>query len=179
MRRWSSADRDDFAIMNADPHVMEFFPGLLSRQDSDGLAARADAHLAEHGWGLWALEIKDGEDCGRFAGFTGLAVPSWEASFTPCVEVGWRLPRWAWGRGYASEAARAALRVGFDDLALGEIVSFTATANKRSQAVMRRIGMTRDPDDDFDIPSIPVGHPMGRSVLYRLSATEWRTTKSH
>jgi RimJ/RimL family protein N-acetyltransferase len=174
MRRWTPEDRGPFAAMNADPQVMEHFPGPLSPPDSDALAARADAHLAEHGWGLWALEVASGEDLGRFAGFTGLAVPSWEASFTPCVEVGWRLPRWAWGRGYASEVARAALRVGFTDLGLEEIVSFTAVPNQRSRAVMRRTGMTRDPGGDFDHPTIPVGHPLGRSVLYRLSAAAWR-----
>ena len=153
---------------------MEFFPGTLRQQDSDALAARADAHLAEQGWGLWALEVAAGDDCGRFAGFTGLAVPSWEAVFTPCVEIGWRLPRWAWGRGYASEAARAALRTAFADLGLAEVVSFTAVSNQRSQAVMSRLGMTRDPEGDFDHPSIPVGHPMSRNVLYRLSAADWR-----
>ncbi len=118
-------------------------------------------------------EVAAGDDHGRFAGFTGLAVPVWEAAFTPCVEIGWRLPRWAWGRGYASEAARAALRVAFTDLGLAEVVSFTAVPNQRSQAVMRRIGMTRDPEGDFDYPTIPVGQPMGRSVLYRLSASDW------
>lgn len=178
MRRWAPEDRGPFAEMNADPQVMEHFPGLLSPQDSDALAAWADAHLAEHGWGLWALEVASGEDVGRFAGFTGLAVPSWEAPFTPCVEVGWRLPRWAWGRGYASEAARAALRVGFTDLGLEEIVSFTAVTNQRSQSVMRRIGMTRDPAGDFDHPTIPLGHPRGRSVLYRLSAATWRVDEA-
>lgn len=174
LRRWTAADRAPFASMNADPLVMAHFPAALSRQDSDALAARADARLAEQGWGLWALEVTAGEDRGRFAGFTGLAAPSWEAPFTPCVEVGWRLPRWAWGRGYASEAAGAALRVGFTDLGLAEVVSFTAVANERSRAVMRRIGMTRDPHGDFDHPSIPVGHPLRRSVLYRLSTDEWR-----
>lgn len=172
MRRWRPEDRGPFADMNADPRVMEYFLGTLEQQDSDALAARADAHLAEHGWGLWALEVAAGDDHGRFAGFTGLAVPSWEAAFTPCVEIGWRLPRWAWGRGYASEAARAALWVAFAKLGLAEVV-FTAVPNQRSQAVMRRIGMTRDPEGDFDYPTIPVGHPMGRSALYRLSSADW------
>jgi RimJ/RimL family protein N-acetyltransferase len=160
--------------MNADARVMEYFPGVLGRQDSDALAARADAHLAEQGWGLWALEVAEGEDRGSFVGFTGLAVPSWDAAFTPCVEIGWRLPRWAWGRGYASEAARAALRVAFAELGLEEVLSFTAVPNERSQAVMRRIGMTRDLEGDFDYPTIPLGHPMGRSVLYRLRSEDWR-----
>lgn len=178
LRRWSLKDLDAFAAMNDDPLVMGHFPALLNRQDSDALAARAEAHLAQHGWGLWALEVTAGEDGGRFAGFTGLAVPSWEAAFTPCVEIGWRLPRWAWGHGYASEAARAALCVGFTDLDLEEVVSFTAVSNQRSRAVMRRIGMTRDPHGDFDYPTIPRGHPLGRSVLYRLSAATWRASTS-
>ncbi|MGW9156603.1 GNAT family N-acetyltransferase [Microbacterium sp. NPDC055665] len=174
MRRWRASDRHPFAEMNGDGEVMEFFPGVLARTDSDALAARADAQLAERGWGLWALEVADGEDRGRFAGFTGLGVPSWDAAFTPCVEIGWRLARWAWGRGYASEAARAALEVAFSELGLDEVVSFTAVPNERSQAVMRRIGMTRDLHGDFDHPSIPLGHPLGRSVLYRLRAEDWR-----
>lgn len=177
MRRWTPADLDPFAALNADPEVMAHFPGPLDRRASDALAARADAHLAGHGWGLWALEVAVGEDRGRFAGFAGfagLAVPSWTAPFTPCVEVGWRLPRWAWGHGYATEAARAALRVGFTDLRLDQIVSFTAVSNERSRAVMRRLGMTRDPAEDFDHPRLAPGHPLARHVLHRLSAARWR-----
>lgn len=153
--------------MNADPRVMAHFPAPLDRSESDALADRADAHLAEHGWGLWALEVAAGEDAGRFAGFTGLAVPRFEAHFTPCVEVGWRLPRWAWGRGYATEAASEALRVAVDDLGLEEVVSFTAATNDRSRAVMARLGMTRDPADDFDHPALPPGHRLRPHVLHR------------
>ncbi|PPK98172.1 RimJ/RimL family protein N-acetyltransferase [Kineococcus xinjiangensis] len=184
LRRWREDDLDPFAALNADPEVMEHFPAPLDRAASDALAARCDSHLAGHGWGLWAVEVAEGADAGRFAGFTGLAVPSFEAPFTPCVEVGWRLARWAWGRGYATEAARRALAVGFDDLGLPEVVSFTATANTRSQAVMRRLGLRRDPADDFDHPALPAGHPLRRHVLFRLPAAEpqrnrnttaWRT----
>ncbi|WP_273653081.1 GNAT family N-acetyltransferase [Cellulomonas fimi] len=161
MRQWTEADLEPFARMNADPEVMEHFPAPLTREQSDALAARAQAGLAENGWGLWALEVD-----GRFAGFTGLNRPSWNPDL---VEVGWRLPRWAWGHGYASEAAREALRVGFEEAGLDEIVSFTAVPNVRSQAVMRRIGMTRDPADDFDHPSVPHGHRLERHVLYRIA----------
>ncbi|WP_246125274.1 GNAT family N-acetyltransferase [Cellulomonas xylanilytica] len=161
MREWTEADLEPFAELNADPEVMEFFPATLTRQASDRFAARAQARLQEDGWGLWALEVD-----GRFAGFTGLARPSWDRSM---VEVGWRLPRWAWGHGYATEAAREALAVGFDEVGLTEIVSFTAVPNERSQAVMRRLGMTRDPADDFDYPTIAAGHPLRRSVLYRIT----------
>ena len=162
LRQWTDADLEPFAQLNADPEVVEYFPAALTREASDGLAARARAHLEEHGWGLWAVEVD-----GRFAGFTGLARPSWDRSM---VEVGWRLARWAWGHGYATEAAQEALRVGFDELGLTEIVSFTAAPNERSQAVMRRIGMTRDPAADFDYPGIAEGHPLRRHVLYRISA---------
>lgn len=161
MRAWTEADLDPFARMNADPEVMEHFPALLTREQSDALAARAQAGLEQNGWGLWALEVD-----GRFAGFTGLSRPSWNPGL---VEVGWRLPRWAWGHGYASEAAREALRVGFEEVGLDEIVSFTAVPNVRSQAVMQRIGMTRDPADDFDHPSVPHGHRLERHVLYRIA----------
>jgi len=171
LRRWREEDLEPFAALNADPAVMEHFPAPLDRAASDALAARADAHLAEHGWGLWAVHVL-AED--RFAGFTGLAVPRWDPPFGPCVEVGWRLARWAWGSGHATEAARAALGVAFTELGLGEVVSFTAVDNERSQAVMRRIGMVRDPGGDFLHPNVPAGHPVEPHVLYRLSATDWR-----
>ncbi|KGM12408.1 GNAT family acetyltransferase [Cellulomonas bogoriensis 69B4 = DSM 16987] len=174
LRPWVEADLEPFARMNADPAVMEHFPSVLTRQDSDALAARARAHIDEHGWGLWAVEVADGAHTGTFAGFTGLAVPRFAAHFTPCVEVGWRLARWAWGSGYATEAARAALHVAFTDLHLDEVVSFTARSNTRSTAVMRRLGMTHDPADDFRHPSVPADHPSGDAVLHRLDVDAWR-----
>jgi RimJ/RimL family protein N-acetyltransferase len=174
LRRWRDEDLAPFADLNADDQVMAHFPAPLSRAESDGLAARADAHLAEHGWGLWAVEVTTGPDTGRFAGFTGLAVPTFEASFTPGTEVGWRLARGAWGHGYASEAGRAALKIGFDELGLPEIVSFTSLENVRSLAVMARLGMTRDAAGDFDHPRVPVGHRLRRHALCRLTAESWR-----
>lgn len=162
LRAWTADDRAPFAVMNADPEVMTYFPATLTRAQSDAMADRCQEALVQDGWGLWALEVE-----GRFAGFTGLARPRWDPSL---VEVGWRLPRWAWGHGYATEAAREALRVGFEELGLAEVVSFTAVGNERSRAVMRRLGMTRDPADDFDYPTIPQGHPLRRSVLYRIQA---------
>ncbi|MBX6381395.1 MAG: GNAT family N-acetyltransferase [Microbispora sp.] len=163
LRRWREEDKEPFAAMNADPVVMEHFPAPLTREESDTLAERADALFDEHGFGLWAVEA-DGE----FIGFTGLSVPRFTAHFTPCVEIGWRLARSAWGRGYATEAARAALEDGFARAGLTEAVSFTAVTNVRSQAVMRRLGMTRDPADDFDHPALPEGHRLRRHVLYRI-----------
>jgi RimJ/RimL family protein N-acetyltransferase len=170
LRRWRDDDLAPFAAFNADPEVMEFFPAPLTRAESDELAARIDAELAELGFGLWALELRS---TGEFVGFTGLSVPGFEAPFTPCVEVGWRLARPAWGRGLASEAARESLRQGFGVHGLAEIVSFTYEGNQRSRSVMERIGMARDPADDFVHPRI-LSHRLAPHVLYRLTADQWR-----
>lgn len=167
LRAWRDEDRVPFAALNADPRVMRYFPKPLTRVESDALAERVAAVLAERGWGWFAVEVRDGEP---FIGFVGLNVPSYEIPCGPCVEVGWRLARAAWGRGYASEAARAAVGFAFERLHLDEIVSFTAVANARSRAVMERLGMTRDPADDFDHPLLENGHPLRRHVLYRLAA---------
>ncbi|MCW2505460.1 MAG: GCN5-related N-acetyltransferase [Actinomycetia bacterium] len=164
LRRWRESDLVPFAAMNADPQVMEHFPGLLSRAESDAMAARMEQSIAERGFGFWALE-RDGE----FVGFTGLSVPRFEAPFLPAVEIGWRLARHAWGHGYATEAARAAISYGVTELGLAEIVSFTIERNTRSRAVMERLGMTHDPDGDFDHPLLP-DWPLRRHVLYRLLA---------
>jgi RimJ/RimL family protein N-acetyltransferase len=173
LRPWQKSDLEPFADLNADPAVMEHFVSALSRAESDDLAMRLQAALHARGWGFWALEITHGEGSGRFVGFTGLSVPAWGAPFAPCVEIGWRLPRWAWGRGYASEAAREALCFGFQELGLEEIVSFTTEANTRSQAVMKRIGMARDAGGDFDHPNVAADDPHLRHVLYRLDAAVW------
>ena len=165
LRQWREDDKESFARLNADPVAMEHFPSTLDRDASDGFADRNAEHLALHGWGLWAVEVRA---TGRFIGYTGLAVPRFTAHFTPAVEIGWRLLPEVWGNGYATEAARAALAVGFDDLRLDEIVSFTAVGNRRSRAVMERIGMTHDPGEDFDHPALPDGHRLQRHVLYRL-----------
>jgi RimJ/RimL family protein N-acetyltransferase len=151
--------------MNADPRVMEHFPAVYSRDESDAAAGRIAAHFAERGFGLWAVEIPG---IAPFVGFIGLNVPSFEAHFTPCVEIGWRLAADFWGCGYATEGARAALQYGFGELKLDEIVSMTVPANQRSWHVMEKLGMTRDPGDDFDHPRVPAGHPLQRHVLYRI-----------
>jgi RimJ/RimL family protein N-acetyltransferase len=165
LRAWRDEDLAPFAALNADPLVMEYFPATLSRAESDALAARVRNEMAERGFGLWAVEAPG---VAPFVGFTGLAVPRFDAHFTPCVEIGWRLAREHWGRGFAPEAARAALAHGFERLRLDEIVSFTAVANARSRRVMEKLGMTHDPSDDFDHPSLVVGHPLRRHVLYRI-----------
>ena len=142
---------------------MAHFPATLSREASDALAQRIEDHFVELGFGLWAVEIPG---VTLFAGFIGLSVPRFRAPFTPCVEIGWRLAADAWGVGYATEGARGVLAYGFGALGLRDIVSFTVPENLASRRVMERIGMQRDPADDFDHPSWPEGHR--RHVLYRV-----------
>jgi RimJ/RimL family protein N-acetyltransferase len=163
LRQWRDDDFEPFAALNGDPEVMRHFPRTLSRAESDALAERQRTLIAERGWGLWAVEAPEG-----FIGFVGLSEPRFEEHFTPAVEVGWRLARHGWRKGYATEAARAAVAYGFGELALDEIVSFTAVVNDRSRGVMERLGMTYDPDDDFDHPALAEGDPLRRHVLYRL-----------
>ncbi len=165
LREWREGDRDAWAAMNADPEVMEFFPATLDRAEADAAFDRLGGRLADRGWGLWAVE-----HAGAFLGFTGLNPIGFEASFAPAVEIGWRLARPAWGRGFATEAARAALGFAWRELGLDGVVSLTAVGNSRSRAVMERLGMTRDPADDFDHPSVPPGSPVRRHVLYRLAS---------
>jgi ribosomal-protein-alanine N-acetyltransferase len=172
MRRWQASDREPFAAMNADPEVMAHFPAALDRAASDAVVDRIEAGFEANGFGMWALERID---TGEFIGFTGLNVARFEAPFLPAVEIGWRLCRPAWGHGFATEAARQALRVGFEEYRLAEIVSFTATVNAASQAVMRRLGMRTDPSEDFDHPAVPPGHRVRRHVLYRICRADFES----
>jgi RimJ/RimL family protein N-acetyltransferase len=165
LRGWRVGDEEPFARLNADPAVMEHFPATLSRAESDALVERIVAGFAERGWGLWAAEVTA---TGRFAGFVGFNLATFDARFTPAVEIGWRLDRAEWNQGLATEAARAVLEHGFEKLAFDEIVSFTATTNLASQRVMQKLGMHHDPAEDFDHPSVPIGHSLRRHVLYRL-----------
>jgi RimJ/RimL family protein N-acetyltransferase len=166
LRPWRDDDLAPFAAMNADPEVMRHFPATLDRAESDALAGRIREGFAARGFGNWAVEVPG---VTSFAGFVGLSVPRFDAPFMPCVEIGWRLARACWGKGYATEAARAALAFGFGDLKLPEIVSFTAVANLPSRRVMERLDMRHDPTGDFDHPSLPEGHRLRRHVLYRVS----------
>jgi len=172
LRGWLDEDRAPFAQMNADPEVREHFQGTLTADESDAFVERIEAHWDERGWGLWAVEVPG---VAPFIGFVGL----WPADYVtgaPMVEVGWRLAREHWGQGYASEAARAALRFGFEEVGLDEIVSFTVPQNERSTRVMERIGLIRDPAGDFDHPRVdPVAYPqLVRHVMYRLDRDRWR-----
>jgi RimJ/RimL family protein N-acetyltransferase len=171
LRTWTDADREPFAAMNADPAVMEQFPSTMTRAESDAFVDRINAEFVKRGYGLWAVEVLAS---GQFVGFTGLAVPSFEAHFTPAVEIGWRFAKDAWGNGYATEAALAAVDYAFEVAGLDEIVSFTSVPNVRSQRVMQRIGMTHDPADDFDHPKLEPGHRLSRHVLYRLDRATWQ-----
>jgi RimJ/RimL family protein N-acetyltransferase len=170
LRQWIEADREPFfARLNHDPRVMEFLPNLLERAASDAMVDRLHAIITERGWGLWAVESKADR---QFIGFVGLHIPKVDLPFSPCVEIGWRLAFESWGKGYATEAAREVLKVGFDRLGLPEIVSFTATINRRSRAVMERLGMEPEAET-FEHPSLPVGHPLREHDLYRLSREKW------
>jgi len=170
LRQWRDEDREAFAAVNSDQRVMEFFRSTLDRAESDAMADRISAHFVKHSFGLWAIEIPG---VAPFIGFAGLTWARFNAPFTPCVEIGWRLAFNYWGHGYATEAARLALGHGFGPLALAEIVSFTSATNHRSRAVMERLGMRRDPADDFDYPTLPEGHPLRPHVLYRLDRASY------
>ena len=173
LRGWREDDRKPFADLNADDEVMAHFPSTLTREQSDALVERIRSHFEREGYGLWALEIPG---VTAFAGFVGLALQTFDAPFTPAVEIGWRLSSRHWHHGYATEAAQVALGFGFGSVGLTEIVSMTSTTNLASQAVMRRLGMSCDHRDDFDHPSVEPGSPLRRHVLYRLGRDEWSTT---
>jgi RimJ/RimL family protein N-acetyltransferase len=170
LRDWRDDDAEPLAAMSADAAVMEHIGGPLSRADSDAMLGRCRARRAT-GLGPWAVEVPG---VAAFIGFVGLARPSFEAPFTPCVEVLWRLARPHWGNGYTTEAARACLREGFEVHELDAILSFTVMANARSWRVMERIGMKRSPTEDFDHPMVPVGSPLKRHILYRMRRADWR-----
>jgi RimJ/RimL family protein N-acetyltransferase len=170
LRRWRPEDREPFAAMNADPDVMRHFLRPLTREESDAMVGRIEARFDEKGYGLWAVERKGDA---AFLGFIGLSWQTFEAPFTPCAEVGWRLARHAWGHGYATEGARECLRFGFEEVGLDEIFSFTSAGNADSRHVMEKIGLHRDPADDFEYPNMPPGHPLRPHVLYRLRREEF------
>jgi RimJ/RimL family protein N-acetyltransferase len=165
LREWLADDLPLFAALNADARVMEYYPSCLTRAQSDAFVReRIVPEFTERGFGLWAVEVPD---VAPFVGYVGLSVPTFEAGFTPCVEIGWRLASPHWGKGYATEAARLVIAFGFGQADLEEIVSFTVPANRRSIAVMTRLGMAYV--GEFDHPRLPTGHPLRRHVLYRLA----------
>lgn len=171
LRRWIDDDFEPLVAMNADPRVMEFLGGGRSRKETEDIWNRVRGHFETYGFGPWAVEV----DC-IFAGWLGLMRPRFEAHFTPCVEVGYRLRAEFWGRGLATEGARAVLRYGFEHLRLDEIVAFTVPSNARSLRVMEKIGLTFS--EEFDHPLIAKGDPLRRHVLYRVSRTVWENGAS-
>ncbi len=175
LRRWRAADRAPFAALNADPEVMRYFPSRPDRATSDLIIDKAEASFDRDGFGLWAVERLEDE---TFIGFVGLARPTFEMAFTPCVEIGWRLAREAWGHGYATEGAVAVRDHAFAVAGLDEILSWTTVANAPSRRVMERIGMTHDPADDFDHPRLDPGDPLRPHVLYRLDRERWDAVSS-
>jgi ribosomal-protein-alanine N-acetyltransferase len=164
LRRWTDEDREPFAELNADPEVMRFFPTVMTKQESDAMVDRIEQGFENNGFGLWAVEID-----GRFAGLTGLNRTSFETPMGPHVEIGWRFASWAWGHGYASEAATRVLAAAFENFGLTEVYSFTTETNVRSEAVMKRIGMSRRADLDFDHPNTP-GWWGAKHIVYRIDS---------
>jgi RimJ/RimL family protein N-acetyltransferase len=172
LRPWRDSDHAPFSAMSADPEVMEFFPERLSREESDQVIARIQAHQEKHGFCFFAAEVVRKA---AFIGFVGIQYVPFEAGFTPAVEIGWRLARPYWNRGLATEAAQAVLNYSFETLRLEQIVSYAVSGNMRSRRVMEKINMRHDHAGDFDHPLLPDGHSLRRHVLYRLRRSEWRT----
>ena len=174
LRQWQDRDHAAFAAMNADPAVMRYFAGPLSAEDSGRSIDAWQQAFAERGWANWAVELRASS---AFIGFVGLSIPRRVFAFSPCVEIGWRLARAHWGQGFATEAALAALKVGFNTLRLDQILSFTSLVNTPSRALMQRIGMT-DSGEDFDHPALPEGSRLRRHCLYRLTGDQWRAHRA-
>lgn len=174
LRRWTAADREPLAKITADPDVMRYRLRTLTRRESDDLISAAEASFDEQGFGLWAVERSENH---RLIGYIGLEEASEDLPFRPLVHIGWHLATDTWGQGYAAEGAAVVLDYTFDTLGLPEVVAHTTKRNERSEAVMRRLGMTHDPTDDFDAPWYPPGHPNRRFVLYRLTAVVWQARR--
>jgi RimJ/RimL family protein N-acetyltransferase len=170
LRRWRESDQPPFRALNADARVMEFMPAVLRPEQTDQMIERIEQHFQQHGFGLFAAELRATQ---AFLGYVGLAVPSFEASFLPAVEIGWRLAADYWGQGLATEGAREVLRYAFEVIGLSSVVSFTVPANLRSRRVMEKLGMKHDTKDDFEHPRLPEGHPLRHHVLYRLDREMW------
>lgn len=169
LRQWAPCDRGAFAAMSADPQVMKYFPSILSGSESNAIADKCEALIAERGWGVWVAELLETKE---FIGIIGLHIPRADLPSSPCVEILWRLARPYWGHGYATEAAVASLKVGFEQLALQEIVSFAVVGNLRSRAVMKRINMI-DTSQTFEHPEVPESSHLREHCLYKISRERW------
>lgn len=168
LREWTEKDVRALVEMNKDPQVMHYFPSTLTEAETLAMLERIKAGFKNNGFSFFACVLKESDEC---IGFVGLSIPGLQMPFTPCVEIGWRLQAKHQGKGYATEAARAVLKYGFEDLGLKEIVSFTPEGNTPSRRVMGKIGMTRNPAEDFVHPKYPEGHVF---VLYRISKEQWQ-----
>jgi len=173
LRQWKKEDYPAFAKLNADPEVMKYYPDTLTQLESNDMAERFEALLEYNGWGFWVVEKLDEKN---FMGFVGLNEPAYELPVTPCVEIGWKLAKEYWGHGYASEAAKACLAIAFGKLDLPEVYSFTSVLNKKSQAVMERLGMV-NMKQNFEHPMMPKGGPLSEHVLYRMNKKDWMGLK--
>lgn len=172
LRQWKESDLLPFFKINSDPKVMEFFPALLSRKESDEFVSEIQRRIDKNGWGLWAVEENKSK---QFIGFVGLNQPKIELFFSPCIEVGWRLAKEYWGKGYATEAGKKALEYAFSVLSANEVVSFTAAINKRSEAVMRRLGMANS-HSNFNHPAVPSQSQLYEHILYNISQKQWQAS---
>jgi RimJ/RimL family protein N-acetyltransferase len=175
LRNWREEDRPAFFELNADPDVMRFFEKTRSRAEADAVLDRFVREIDRDGYGFWAVELRE---IGEVIGFTGLRDIDFDEPFTPAVEIGWRLLTPYWGNGYATEAARACLAYGFEQMGLDEIVSFAVPENRPSRRVMERIGMRREPQYDFDHPDVKPGSHLARHAFYRLTSADWRQKES-
>ena len=172
LRQWEESDLLPFYKLNSDPEVMKYFPALLSREESDQFASENRLRIDQNGWGLWAVEEKKSQ---TFVGFVGLNQPKVELPFSPCIEVGRRLAKEYWGKGYATEAGRKALKYAFDVLEVSEVVSFTAATNRRSEAVMQRLGLA-NAHSKFSHPEVPPHSQLCEHILYRISLEQWQVS---
>ena len=176
IRDWDDEDLDWFAQLNADAKVMQYFPNTLTREQSDAYAQKVRQEIEQRGWGFWAVEEQESH---QFIGFVGLHLQENKGiPYTPMVEIGWRLHHRYWGKGYAPEAARFALRFAFEQLSTHDVYAFTARCNKSSLRVMQKIGM-HDTGDDFEHPSVEEGSPLRLHCLYRISIDEWNQQQSN
>lgn len=171
LRQWKQADYPHLAKLNADPIVMEYYPNTLTEAESSAMADKLHSLLLERSWGFWAVEIIETK---QFIGFVGLHKPTYDLPVTPCIEVGWRLAKEYWGKGYATEAARAALKFAFEELHLSDVYSFTSVSNKKSWAVMERLGL-QNTHTNFEHPIIPEGNSLREHVLYKITMEQFRT----
>ena len=168
LRQWCETDKLQFALINADPEVKAYYPSVLNRKESNALADKLKSKIAVQGWGFWAVELKANK---KFIGFVGINEPDYETPVSPMTEIGWRLNKYYWGRGLAGEAANAVLGIAFNSLNLQRVYAFTATTNKRSIALMQRLGMT-DTRQNFFHPRVPKSSPLSEHVLYSIEKPE-------